>query len=336
MTDVFSRLISVGNVVVDILATVPSLPAPGGDVIATGSGLAAGGSFNVLAAAQRQGLASAYGGAHGTGPLGELVRASLAAEGIDVLLPPVDAEDSGWDVALTDSDGERTFITAVGAEARLTRAMLASIEVRSTDAVHVSGYGLLREPNRASITGWLAALPPACVVLFDPGPLGDRIDPDVLAAVRARADWWSGNEAEALAATGLPDPIGSPDPADTADAGDVADAAETAHAARMLAAGTPRRPGGVVVRLGVAGCLLALPDGSVRHIPGFELAAVDTNGAGDAHIGAFLAALAQGATPASAARRANAAAALAVSRRGPATSPTASEVDAFLSAHPLN
>ena len=40
------------------------------------------------------------------------------------------------------------------------RAMLASIRVRSSDAVHVSGYGLLREPNRSAITGWLAALPP--------------------------------------------------------------------------------------------------------------------------------------------------------------------------------
>ena len=331
MTAVFSRLISVGNVVVDILAIVPSLPVPGGDVIATASGLAAGGSFNVLAAAQRQGLASAYGGAHGTGPFGELVRASLAAEGIDVLLPSVEAEDSGWDVALTGADGERTFITAVGAEARLTPAMLASIEVRPSDAVHVSGYGLLRDPNRTSIAGWLAALPPACVVLFDPGPLGDRIDPDVLAAVRTRADWWSGNEAEALAAASLPDASGS------ADLGKVAGhAGDAAEAARMLAAGTPRRSGGVVVRLGEAGCLLAPAGGSVEHIPGFEAAVVDTNGAGDAHIGAFLAALAQGAEPSSAARRANAAAALAVSRKGPATSPTASEVDAFLSAHPLS
>ncbi|NEN04392.1 sugar kinase [Diaminobutyricibacter tongyongensis] len=317
----FSRLISVGNVVVDILAAIPALPGPGGDVVATSSGLAAGGSFNVLAAAQRQGLASAYGGAHGSGPFGELVRASLAREGIDVLLPPVDAVDTGWDVALTAADGERTFITAVGAEALLAPAMLDAIDVAASDAVHVSGYGLLREPNRSAITGWLAALPPACVVLFDPGPLGDRIEPDALAAVRARADWWSGNEAEALAAAGLSRAHESADPAD---------------AARMLAAAAPSRRGGAVVRLGESGCLLAVGDGSVERIGGFEVTAVDTNGAGDAHIGAFLAALAQGSAPASAARRANASAALAVSRRGPATSPTASDVDAFLSAHPLN
>jgi sugar/nucleoside kinase (ribokinase family) len=321
MTDVFTRLVSVGNVVVDILATVPSLPEPGGDVVATSSGLAAGGSFNVLAAAQRQGLASAYAGAHGTGPFGDLVRASLAGEGVAVLLPPVDAEDTGWDVAVTDARGERTFITAVGAEAQLTPAMLASVEVRPSDAVHVSGYGLLREPNRSAIVGWLAGLPGACVVLFDPGPLGDRIEPETLADVMARADWWSGNEAEACRETGLTDP---------------------AEAGRMLASASSRAGGGVVVRLGEAGCLVVLRDASVEravsveHVGSFPVTAVDTNGAGDAHIGAFLAALSQGAPPASAARRANAAAALAVSRRGPATAPTAIEVDALLAAYPLN
>ena len=309
MTAVFSRLISVGNVVVDILATVPALPAPGGDVVATNSGLAAGGAFNVLVAARRQGIACAYGGAHGTGPFGELVRASLAAEGIAVLVPPVDAEDTGWDVALTDQGGERTFITAVGAEARLTPAILASVDVRPSDAIHVSGYGLLRDPNRAAIAGWLATLPPACVVLFDPSPLGDRIDPDVLAAVRLRADWWSGNEAEARAATGAEDAV---------------------EAGRMLATAPSQRPGGVVVRLGERGCLLATQDGVVREIPGFAVAAVDANGAGDAHIGAFLAALAAGTAPADAARRANATAAIAVSRRGPATAPTAGELEGFL------
>ncbi len=315
MTGVFTRLISVGNVVVDILATVPSLPAPGGDVVATGSGLAAGGSFNMLAAAHRLGLASAYGGAHGAGPFGELVRASLAAEGIDVLLRPIDSEDTGWDVALTDRDGERTFVTSVGAEARLTSAMIASIDVRPSDAVHVSGYGLLRDPNRDSITRWLAGLPATCVVLFDPGPLGDRIDSDTDAMVRARADWWSGNETEARAATGVADP---------------------AEAGRMLALAASHRPGGAVVRLGGRGCLLATRDGSVQAIPGFEVAVVDTNGAGDAHVGAFLAALATGANPAFAARRANAAAALAVSRRGPATAPSGEELEGFLAAHPLS
>jgi sugar/nucleoside kinase (ribokinase family) len=58
--------------------------------------------------------------------------------------------------------------------------------------------------------------------------------------------------------------------------------------------------------------------------------AVDTTGAGDAHSGVFLAGLAAGLTPGEAARRANAAAALAVTRPGAATSPTRAELDRFL------
>ena len=60
------------------------------------------------------------------------------------------------------------------------------------------------------------------------------------------------------------------------------------------------------------------------------MVAVDTTGAGDAHAGVFLAGLAAGLPPADAASRANAAAALAVTRAGPAVSPSRAELDAFL------
>ena len=62
------------------------------------------------------------------------------------------------------------------------------------------------------------------------------------------------------------------------------------------------------------------------------MVAVDTTGAGDAHSGVFLAGLAGGLPPGAAARRANAAAALAVTRPGPAVSPSRAELDAFLAA----
>jgi len=56
---------------------------------------------------------------------------------------------------------------------------------------------------------------------------------------------------------------------------------------------------------------------------------VDTNGAGDAHNGVFLAELARGRDPVSAAWRANGAAALAIGRLGPATAPTRDELSAW-------
>jgi sugar/nucleoside kinase (ribokinase family) len=69
---------------------------------------------------------------------------------------------------------------------------------------------------------------------------------------------------------------------------------------------------------------------SLSHITAPAVDAVDTTGAGDAHSGVFLAGLAAGLTVGEAVRRANAAAALTVTRAGAATSPTRTELDRFL------
>ena len=116
------RLVSVGNVLVDITAHVDAVPEAGGDVLADESGLAVGGSYNVLVAAARQGLAAAYAGASGTGPFGDLVRTELRDAGVEVLLAPTLGLDSGYDIALVERSGERRFVTAFGAEAAPTAA----------------------------------------------------------------------------------------------------------------------------------------------------------------------------------------------------------------------
>ena len=66
--------------------------------------------------------------------------------------------------------------------------------------------------------------------------------------------------------------------------------------------------------------------------PGFPRRPVDTNGAGDAHTGVLVAERADGTSWVEACRRANVAGAITVTRLGPATSPTAAEIDAFLAA----
>ncbi len=327
------RLLHLGNVVVDVILDVPALPERGGDVLATRTELAAGGGFNVLAAAARQGLIACYAGAHGTGPFGDLARAALAAEGIEVLQDPRPDRDTGFVVTAVDAAGERTFLTSPGAEATLTDADLAPVRPAGRDIVYLSGYGLAHPANAPVLARWLARLPgdtlpgetlPAralvarALVAFDPGPLAASLPGDELAAVLARTDWLTCNAREAALLTGEADPV----------------RAARVLADRLLAAGRgrrdrPRSPG-VVVRTGPGGCVLAAPAGAPEVIPGFPVTPVDTNGAGDAHAGVFLAGLAAGLPPPTAARRANAAAALAVTRRGPATCPVGTEVTRFL------
>jgi sugar/nucleoside kinase (ribokinase family) len=76
------RLVSVGSIVADIRLDVPHLPARGGDVIGSAATVTAGGGFNILAAAARQGMPALFAGAHGTGPYGDRIRAGIAREGI--------------------------------------------------------------------------------------------------------------------------------------------------------------------------------------------------------------------------------------------------------------
>ena len=306
----FDRLLHLGNVVVDIVVTVPALPERGGDVLASRAAAAAGGGFNVMAAAARQGLRAAYAGAHGTGPFATLARAALAAEGIEVIQPARAGLDTGFVLAMVETGGERTFLTSRGAEATLTAADLERVSPAAGDAIYLSGYGLVHDSNRAALLGWLARLGAGQVVFFDPGPLVGSIPAAALAAVLGRADWLACNAREAAILSGRADPW----------------EAAAALAGRAGPAARPR----VLVRTGPGGCLIARPGDEVVHVPGFPVGVVDTNGAGDAHSGAFIAALAAGAADAVAARSANAAAALSVTRPGPATSPTREELAQFL------
>lgn len=302
-----SRLISVGNVIVDIVMRIGALPEPGGDVIADGSEITAGGGLNTMVAARRDGMDVVFAGQYGTGPFGDVVRQALEESGVTVVQPGLADVDSGYCVALVDATTERTFVTSVGAEGQLTRADLDRVTLRADDVVFVSGYGLAHAVNGAAIADWLGTVPSSVRVVFDPSPLVDTLPAAVLAAVSARSDVVSANSREAR--------LLSPTSATVAEA-----AAAIAAAAR----------GTALVRDGADGCWVVESGSEPVLVPGFPVVAVDTNGAGDAHGGVLAAALGRGVSLQDAVRRANAAAALAVTRTGPATAPTADETDALL------
>jgi len=317
------RLVSAGEVVVDLVLSVPALPQRGGDVIASSIRSEVGCAFNVMAAAARQGVPVTYAGLLGTGPMAELARAALLREGVDIALAPRSGTDTGTVVTLVEPDGERTFVTTLGAEAQLGGDDLARVTVRPDDVVHVSGYGLAYPCNGPSLRAWVATLPDTVTLVLDPGPLVDRIPASLLDGVLDRCDWLSANLAEARA---LRRGRGSPDPVDPVDAADTVDAAVLAD--RLLA--TVRA--GVVVRLGHRGAVVAAAGLPATYVPPFPVQPVDLNGAGDAHVGSLVASIARDRRafdPVTAIRRANVAAALAVTRHGPGTAPTAAEIEAF-------
>ncbi|HEX4250362.1 MAG TPA: PfkB family carbohydrate kinase, partial [Pseudonocardia sp.] len=152
------RLVHTGQVVLDLVLRVPALPPVGGDVFARESSLVPGGGFNVMAAAARAGAAVVYAGGHGDGQLGDSVRAALAAEGIAVALAPSVGVDTGVSVAMVDDSGERTFVTAAGAESALHPGDLTAVPITAADIVYVSGYSLVAEGKRDALLAWLDGL----------------------------------------------------------------------------------------------------------------------------------------------------------------------------------
>ena len=130
---VLNRLVFAGEAIVDMLMWVPTLPERSGDMLADAAAIEVGGGFNVMAAAARQGLPVVYAGGHGTGPWGDKVRAALAAEGIRLLRPPDPDADTGFDVALVEAGGERTFVTALGAESLTEPGTWDLVRVRPGD-----------------------------------------------------------------------------------------------------------------------------------------------------------------------------------------------------------
>jgi len=289
---------------IDLVMAVDKLPHSGGDVLAQSASFEAGGGFNVMAAALRNGLPVVYLGRHGTGRFGDLAREAMKAEGIRIGITHRAERDTGLCVALTEASAERSFISYIGAEGELTAEDLASVPAEAGDYVYVSGYSLLHGGKAQALVDWVLDLPRGINVVFDPGPLVDSPDEPLMQALLARINLWTSNSVEALKFTG---------------------ASDIAEALNRLADHLPTDVL-MVVRDGPQGCWIS-QGGDRRHVPGFKVEAVDSNGAGDAHAGVFVAGLAQGLSASEAARRANAAAALAVTRWGPATSPGTAEVD---------
>ena len=194
-----------------------------------------------------------------------------------------------------------------GAEREVTAESYARLAPKAGDLVCVSGYSLF-EPTREPLLDFLESLEDGVDVVLDPGDPFASFPRALQDRVLSRTTVWTSNADEARALTDL-DHLEDTPPA----------------IRRRL------RPGAaVIVRDGERGCHV-FHHGRGTDIPAFPQTAVDTNGAGDTHTGVLLAERALGADWESAATRANAAAAIAVTRRGPQSAPSRAEVDAFLS-----
>lgn len=301
-----SRVIVVGSVNIDLVATADRLPAPGETVTDARYAQHHGGKGgNQAVAAARLGAPTAFVGAVGDDAFGELATAALAAEGIDLAALRTVRAATGVALILVDDRGENLISVASGANAEVTpaavREALALLGPGPGDVVLVGN----EIPTPAARAALRAARDAGATTILNPAPAAgiDRSVfglADILTPNRGELRTLVETDSRRIGRAGVPG--GRPEIA----AATLLDPNSEGEGAREAVIVTLGDAGAVVIRRGVAPVDLAAP--SVR--------AVDAVGAGDAFNGALAAGLAAGLDLEAAARRAIAAASLSTTRPG--------------------
>lgn len=304
------QIVVIGSLNADLVQKVERLPKPG-ETIAGGSleTFSGGKGANQAVAAGRMGARTSMIGQVGDDSLSQILRDSLEGAGVDHDSVGVSKTSTGSAVILVFPDGENVIVIAPGANATVTPELAADrLRVLERGAFLLSQLEIPIESVERSLE---VAKARGATTILDPAPARE-LSGNLLSHV----DYLTPNETESATLLG--------DPGLAMEDGPAMEAA----AERILALG----PKSVVLKLGSRGCLIASAEGFHR-VPGFKVEAVDTTAAGDVFNGAFATALAEGQAVPYAARFANAAAALSVTRPGAQDSvPSREAVDRFLRA----
>ena len=297
-----ARVVVVGSANTDLVVRVAALPRPGETVLGgTFSSVGGGKGANQAVAAARAGGQVTFIAMLGQDDLGDAALDSYRAEGIDTthIGRAVDCP-SGVALILVDKAGENSIAVASGANDRLGPAQIdaARNAIASADIVLVQ-LEIPLDTVRRTVEVAAAA---GRRVILNPAP-ARPLEASLLAQVAVVTP----NETEAELLTGMP----------------VVDEAAAAVVAERLRSLGPA----AVLTLGRRGCLVAA-GGEPAMIPGHAVTAVDTVAAGDVFNGSLAVALAEGLDLPAAARFANAAAAISVTRHGAQSSaPTRQEIE---------
>ncbi|CAG0934624.1 ribokinase [Thermoflexales bacterium] len=297
------KIVVVGSSNTDMVVRSAHLPARGETVLGEKFSMTAGGKgANQAVAAARLGAEVTFVARLGCDLFGEQSLARYQAEVIQTDYIVRDAEEaSGIALIVVDAAAENIIAVAPGANGRLSSADVRAAEPAIKEAVAVLlQLEIPLEAVRAAID---LAKHHHVRVILNPAP-AQALPADLLRGV----DVLTPNENEAARLIGE-------------------------HVDLEWEALAACGPGSVVMTRGAAGCQV-LAAGKRQLVPGFHVEAVDTTGAGDCFNGALAVALARGLKLVEAARYANAAGALAVTRFGAQTAlPTDEEVQEFLRVH---
>lgn len=267
------RVHVVGSANTDCTIPVTGMPGPGETVLGGDAARGPGGKgLNQAVASARLGAVTSFIGAVGKDPDGDLLVATLEAEGIHVDHTARVDEPTGLAVILLEPDGSNRIVVAPGANDRV-----------DSDGLRCGAGDVVVAQLEIPLTSVEAALAAArgagAVTVLNAAPA--RTD---LGAVLSLVDVLVVNEPELTVLAG-PAPAGEgASGRDAADAGE-RDLTDLVRSARRLPAGR-----GVVVTLGSFGALVVTSEEN-RPVRAPTVDVVDTTGAGDCFVGALAAGL---------------------------------------------
>jgi ribokinase len=297
----------IGSLNLDVFIEVTRFPRPGETRQGTNLRYTPGGKgANQALAAARLGARVTMIGAVGDDAFGEKMVANLAAATVEtsgIVRRAETASGTAW--IIVDDTGQNQIIVAPGANDTLSANDVRRHEdlIRRSTAV----IAQLETPLETVESAFALAHEAGALAVLNPAPVRELKE-----ELLHRCDWIIPNETEAEQLGGV----------------EVRDLAGAAASAQSLQSkwGVPN----IVITLGAAGAWVS-SSSFTGHIPAPRVQAVDTVGAGDTFVGAFVTRLVEGAAVRDAARLACAAAALATTRRGAqAGIPTRAEAEAFL------
>ena len=290
-----SRIVVVGDVMLDVVARLSGPVAAGSDTEASVSFGGGGSAANVAAWLAFAGSPPVFVARVGDDARGASVAEELRASGVDARLAVDGEHPTGTCVVLVAPGGERSMLPDPGANAFLAPSDLPDSVLEAGGHLHVTGYSLARPgPRPAALAAVSRAAAAGMSVSVDPSSAA-LLGPEFLELLEG-VGLVLPNVAEAAALTGCADPAAS---------------------ARALAARFPE----VVVKLGAQGALWTngsreewvpaaevaawAPDGGPSEAAGPRdpagpldiTAPLDTTGAGDAFAAGLLSARLRGSSP---------------------------------------
>jgi sugar/nucleoside kinase (ribokinase family) len=139
------RICTLGDLLLDVVVRLGTQLEPGSDAPARTTLSTGGQAANVAAWAVALGAQARLVCRRGSGGAATLAEQGLLERGVE-LAGPRSEDEGGVVVSLVDVDGDRTMASDRGAAPGLLAADIDAAWLADADALHLSGYSLLREP----------------------------------------------------------------------------------------------------------------------------------------------------------------------------------------------